>query len=179
MLRGADIGTRFHEWLADYLQPGGQEPLALLDEGGAPLDPGVSGGPDDPVLARLQRAFLASRWADARPLAIEEPFTLTVAGLVIRGRLDAVLADPDRPGEQVVVDWKTSAPDSADPLQLSVYRLAWAGATGVDPQRVRAVFHHVGANQTVEAHPLLSMEELARVLSGESAPARQDTRQDD
>ncbi|MDN5977592.1 MAG: ATP-dependent helicase [Acidipropionibacterium jensenii] len=179
VLRGADIGTRFHEWLADYLQPGGQEPLALLDEGGAPLDPGVSGGPDDPVLARLQRAFLASRWADARPLAIEEPFTLTVAGLVIRGRLDAVLADPDRPGEQVVVDWKTSAPDSADPLQLSVYRLAWAGATGVDPQRVRAVFHHVGANQTVEAHPLLSMEELARVLSGESAPARQDTRQDD
>ncbi|MCI1748487.1 MAG: PD-(D/E)XK nuclease family protein [Acidipropionibacterium sp.] len=121
------------------------------------------------MLDKLKAAFMASRWAGATPLAIEEPFTLTVAGRVIRGRLDAVLADPDRPGHQVVVDWKTSAPNTADPLQLSVYRLAWAGATGADPDLVRAVFHHVGANQTVEAAPLLSMAELEEVLGGDPA----------
>lgn len=168
VLRGADIGTRFHEWVARQLQPGEQEPLALFDDDGEPLDP-LDPQPSDPVLEKLKASFLASRWAGATPLAVEEPFTLTVAGRVIRGRLDAVLADPDRPGHQVAVDWKTSAPHTADPLQLSVYRLAWAGATGVDPDMVRAVFHHVGADQTVEAAPLLSMAELEEVLGSGSA----------
>lgn len=154
VIRGADIGTRFHEWVAGRLRPGGQEELGS----------GAAG--DDPVLDKLKKAFLASRWVDARVLAVEEEFALAVAGTVIRGRLDAVLVDPDRPGGQVVVDWKTSAPETADPVQLSVYRLAWAGSTGMPLDRVRAVFHHIGANRTVEASPLLSMTQLEEVLDG-------------
>ncbi|AXE38638.1 ATP-dependent DNA helicase [Acidipropionibacterium virtanenii] len=159
VMRGADIGTRFHEWVAEQLRPGGQEQLQLMDE-----EPARPAGTSDPVLERLKEAFRTSRWYGAKVLAVEEPFTLTVAGTVIRGRLDAVLEDPDDPGIQVVVDWKTSAPNTADPVQLSVYRLAWAGSTGVPLERVRAAFHHVGANRTVAAEPLLSLAELARVL---------------
>lgn len=158
VIRGADVGTRFHEWVAGRLRPGGQEEL------GAGLTADAVG--DDPVLEKLKKAFLASRWADAQVLAVEEEFALTVAGTVVRGRLDAVLVDPDLPGGQVVVDWKTSAPETADPVQLSVYRLAWAESTGVPLDRVRAVFHHIGANRTVEASPLLSMAQLGEVLSG-------------
>ncbi len=163
VLPGADIGTRFHEWVARYLQPEDQQYLVPVDEDGEPLD-AVAGGRLDPHLEGLRAAFLRSRWARATAIVVEEPFALTVAGRVIRGRLDAVVEDPDDPGRQVVVDWKTSAPHTADPLQLSVYRLAWAGATGADPDRVSAVFHHVGANQTIAAHPLMSLKELAGVL---------------
>lgn len=160
VMRGADIGTRFHEWVAGRLRPGGQGRLDLLDE-----EPVAASSAPDPVLERLKEAFLASRWADATVLAVEEPFALTVGATVIRGRLDAVLADPDDPDIQVVVDWKTSAPNTADPVQLSVYRLAWAGSTGVPLERVRAAFHHVGANRTVEARPLLTSAQLAEVLA--------------
>lgn len=165
VMRGADIGTRFHEWVADQLRPGGQGLLNLLDD-----EPARPSQAADPALERLKTAFRASRWAGARVLAVEEPFTLTVGGTVIRGRLDAVLADPDDPGIQVVVDWKTSAPHTADPVQLSVYRLAWAGSTGVPLERVRAAFHHVAANRTVDAEPLLSLPELAEVLAPPPPP---------
>ena len=57
-----------------------------------------------------------------------------VAGRLVRGRIDAVYAaDPRRWRRAVtflVVDWKTSRSETADPLQLAIYRLAWAEATG-------------------------------------------------
>ena len=102
-------------------------------------------------------------------LAIEKSFVMTIGQTVVRGRLDAVVADPDHPGDELVIDWKTSRPGSADPLQLSIYRLAWAQARGIDLSRVRAVFHHVGANKTISAEPFLDADEVAVMLTTASS----------
>ena len=62
------------------------------------------------------------------------PFETVIAGVGVRGRMDAVFADPD--GGCTVVDWKTGAlPDDARlpalAVQLAAYRLAWAALAGV------------------------------------------------
>lgn len=171
--RGAGIGTAFHEWVSQRLAP--TEPIPLLDieeidesekdslelEGSAVAE--SAGGH---ALRTLRQAFEESRWADATVLAVESSFVMTIGNTVVRGRLDAVVADPDHPGDELVIDWKTSRPRSADPLQLSIYRLAWAQARGIDPSRVRAVFHHVGANETITAEPLLDADQVAAILDG-------------
>ncbi|WCC79106.1 ATP-dependent DNA helicase [Cutibacterium equinum] len=171
--RGAGIGTAFHEWVSQRLAP--HQPIPLFDaeeiselEEDSQKDDGdaVVRSVEADALQTLRQAFENSRWAHATVLAVEEPFVMTIGNTVVRGRLDAVVADPDHPGDELVIDWKTSKPRSADPLQLSIYRLAWTQARGIDPSRVRAVFHHVGANETITAEPLLDADQLAGILDG-------------
>ncbi|MGK2308436.1 ATP-dependent DNA helicase [Cutibacterium sp. V970] len=171
--RGAGIGTAFHEWVSQRLAPTEPIPLfdtdeiAELEEDSRELeDEAATGSVGGHALQTLCQAFEKSRWADATVLAVERSFVMTIGSTVVRGRLDAVVADPDHPGDELVIDWKTSRPQSADPLQLSIYRLAWARARGIEPSRVRAVFHHVGANETITAEPLLDADEVAAILDG-------------
>jgi DNA helicase-2/ATP-dependent DNA helicase PcrA len=60
------------------------------------------------------------------PYAIEAPFGIWIGGRLIRGRIDAVYQHhpESRAAPFQVVDWKTGSIDSADPLQLAIYRLA-------------------------------------------------------
>jgi DNA helicase-2/ATP-dependent DNA helicase PcrA len=44
--------------------------------------------------------------------------------------------------DALVVDWKTGS-SPPDPLQLALYRLAWAELHDLDPSRVAAGFYHV------------------------------------
>ena len=62
---------------------------------------------------------------------------------------------------------KTGRTASADPLQLSVYRLAWAELLGVDPDLVSAAFCFVRLDEVVRYGPdqLLSRAELEDVLA--------------
>ena len=178
--RGAGIGTAFHEWVSQRLAPA--EPIPLFDaEEIAELDEESitqeavavePSGAENRALRSLCQAFEESRWAGATVLAVEKSFVMTIGQTVVRGRLDAVVADPDHPGDELVIDWKTSPPRSADPLQLSIYRLAWAQARGIDPSRVRAVFHHVGANETISAEPLLDADQVAAILTASSSGNR-------
>jgi DNA helicase-2/ATP-dependent DNA helicase PcrA len=102
----------------------------------------------DADLESLQRAFLDGPYADRRPAAIEAPFQLVLGNQLVSGRIDAVydVAD-DVLGEGVryeVVDWKTGR-HPADPLQLALYRLAWAELHGVPVDQVVATFYYVGS----------------------------------
>ena len=77
---------------------------------------------------KLQDAFLRSPWANRSPIEVEVPFETSIAGTVLRGRIDAVFADPD--GGWTVIDWKTGAEPSAANedavvMQLAAYRVAW------------------------------------------------------
>lgn len=145
-------GTAFHAWVE---QRYGSPRLLDLDE-----LPGAADAADSPHgtdLAELQAAFLASPWAEREPLEIEAPFEMVIDGTVVRGRADAVFADVDRGGDAlVVVDWKTGPPPSgaaelqARSAQLAVYRRAFAALYGLPEHKVRAVFHHVRENVTVE-----------------------------
>ena len=114
-------------------------------------------------VTRSQRARARSkRMNEGRPV---EP------GVVVRGRMDAVFS---RDSRWTVVDWKTgSRPAGKDAdaaaVQLAVYRLAWARLTGIpDGQidRVRAMFHYVRSNETVEPVSLLDADGLRRLVSG-------------
>lgn len=173
----ARLGTRFHAWVEGYY---GAASLVDLDALPGADDDGFTQGPLDADEARLREAFLASPWADRRPLVVEADVETPVAGYVLRSRIDAVF--PALPGELgvpvdadgghgvVVVDWKTGAPphdehaEAARELQLAVYRLAWSRWTGLPLERVGAVFHHVGANRTLRPARLLGADEIEALL---------------
>ena len=96
------------------------------------------------------------------------PFETVVAGVGVRGRMDAVFADAD--GGWTVVDWKTGAlpePERVGALsvQLAAYRLAWAALAGCPPERVRAAFHFVRQGMTLRPADLLDAEGLRALLA--------------
>ncbi len=65
---------------------------------------------------------------------------MMVGATIVRGRIDAVFAEGDG---YLVVDWKTGDLDRADPIQLAIYRQAWAELVGVPVARVRAGFYDI------------------------------------
>ena len=158
-------GTAFHAWLEQRF---GAAQLLDLDELPGAADEGAA---SDDALLSLQEAFLASEWAERRPIEAEVPFETVIAGVAVRGRMDAVFADAD--GGFTVVDWKTGPlPDEprlpALAVQLAAYRLAWADLAGIPPERVRAAFHFVRADVTLRPADLLDAEGLRALL--ESVP---------
>jgi DNA helicase-2/ATP-dependent DNA helicase PcrA len=161
-------GTAFHAWLEQRF---GAAQLLDLDELPGAADEGAA--PDD-ALTELQDAFLSSEWADRRPVEIEVSYETVVAGIAVRGRIDAVYADPD--GGFTVVDWKTGAlPDEsrmpALGVQLAAYRLAWAALAGCLPEQVRAAFHFVRHDVTLRPVDLLDAAGLRElVLSVPAVP---------
>ncbi|MEE4543188.1 ATP-dependent DNA helicase [Streptomyces sp. V4-01] len=171
-------GTRFHAWVESRFDV---RPLF------GPEDlPGVAGEAvhdiaDERDLAALKEAFLRTPYADRRPYAVEQPFQLALGGRVIRGRIDAVYreeagagpdgaepgrADPDGGVTYDVLDWKTGHPATSrgDPLQLAVYRLAWAERTGVPLHRVRAAFLYVRTGEISRPRDLPDRAALERLL---------------
>ncbi|WP_375488604.1 GTP-binding protein, partial [uncultured Mycobacterium sp.] len=128
---------------------------------------------DAEELAALQAAFTRSPWAARTPVAVEVPFEMAIGETVVRGRIDAVFADPN--GGATVVDWKTGEPpDGLEAMrqaavQLAVYRLAWAGLQGCPESAVRAAFYYVRTGVTVEPDLLAGPDELAGLVSNTSA----------
>jgi DNA helicase-2/ATP-dependent DNA helicase PcrA len=104
---------------------------------------------------------------------VEVPFETIIGGVGVRGRMDAVFADPG--GGFTVVDWKTG-PVPADlraaSVQLAAYRLAWAELAGVAPERVRAAFHHVRSDTTLAPVDLLDADGLRALLASVPTAAR-------
>ncbi|MDG4806077.1 ATP-dependent DNA helicase [Micromonospora sp. WMMD1120] len=155
-------GTAFHAWLEQRF---GADRLLDLDElpGAADAD----AAPDE-ALVELQERFLASEWADRVPVEVEVPFATVIAGVVVRGRMDAVFARPG--GRFDVVDWKTGAqPTGAAAevaaVQLAVYRLAWAELAGVPVDLVGAAFHYVRHGVTVRPADLLDVAGLTAMIA--------------
>ncbi len=153
----ARFGTRFHAWVEARF---GQQQLLDPDELSGRGDTDLA---DEADLAELIAAFESGAFADRAPYAIEAPFALVLDGQVVRGRIDAVYAEPD--GGYLVVDWKTSRAHTADPLQLAVYRLAWAELTGVAPESVRAGFYYVRSGDLVEPEGLAGRAELTQLVN--------------
>ena len=158
----ARFGTRFHAWVEARF---GQQQLIDADELPGRADAEIDDADD---LAALVAAFESGPFADRAPHAVEAPFALVLAGQVVRGRIDAVYAEPD--GRFLVVDWKTNRQRTADPLQLALYRLAWAELTGVPLDRVRAGFFYVRHGELVEPESLPGREELEALVSPAARP---------
>jgi DNA helicase-2/ATP-dependent DNA helicase PcrA len=122
---------------------------------------------------------------------VEAPVSLALAGRTVRGRIDAVYAfggddPPEPPGEPpsafepdpttspplrvpagtryLVVDWKTGRSEGTDPLQLAIYRVAWAEAVGVPIEQVDAVFYFVRDDEVVRPGELADRAALEGLL---------------
>ncbi|MDT7537643.1 MAG: ATP-dependent helicase UvrD/PcrA, partial [Actinomycetota bacterium] len=150
-------GTRFHAWVETLFV---QRPLLDPDELPGAEDDAIA---DDTDLAVLQDAFLATPYAIRKPHVVEAPFALSLGGRVVRGRIDAVYDLGD--GRWEVVDWKTGN-EAADPLQLAIYRLAWAKLVDVAVQQVDAAFLYVRTGEVVRHDGLPGEAELTALLQG-------------
>ncbi|WP_369817366.1 ATP-dependent helicase [Mycobacterium sp. 852014-52450_SCH5900713] len=161
------LGNAFHAWVQRFY---GAECLFDLADlpGAADSDVG-----DTRELAALQAAFTESPWATRTPIAVEVPFEMSIGDTLVRGRIDAVFADPD--GGATVVDWKTGEPPHGREamrqaaVQLAVYRLAWAALAGVPESSVRTAFYYVRARTTVAPDDLPAPAELAGLLAEPAA----------
>ncbi|MGI8457482.1 MAG: UvrD-helicase domain-containing protein [Propionibacteriaceae bacterium] len=158
--QAARFGTRFHQWVERYV--GGTQ---LVDPDDLPdrADADLAGEAD---LREVCDAFARGRFGARNPVATESPFTLLLGGQLVRGRIDAVYADASEGGRALVVDWKTSRHETADPLQLAIYRVAWAELTGVPLDRVEAAFYYVRTDRLVHPTELADRAELEELLSG-------------
>jgi DNA helicase-2/ATP-dependent DNA helicase PcrA len=161
MPRGQDQysrrGTAFHLWVerqfTDAATLFGDEYLDYLD----PLD-------DDSKLEDLKAAWLKSSFANRTPARVEVPFETTIAGVLIRGRIDAIYRDGD--GFQVV-DWKTGSKQlgKSAQVQLAMYRLAWAKLSGCDISKISAAFHYVPTGVTDQPADLLDEAALIALIT--------------
>lgn len=151
-------GTAFHAWVEHHLngdQLFDDEDLDFFE----PLE-------KDQKLDDLKAKWLASEWAALTPHRVEVGFETEIAGVLIRGRIDAVYKNGD---SYEVVDWKTGSKilDESSAVQLAVYRLAWAKLAGVSVDQVSAAFHYVPTNKTDRPVRLLSEAELIALIKEE------------
>ncbi len=168
------LGNAFHSWVQQFY---GAEWLFDLGDlpGAADSDVG-----DTEQLTELQAAFVESPWAARTPVAVEVPFEMPIGDTVVRGRIDAVFAEPD--GGATVVDWKTGEPPHGPEamrhaaVQLAVYRLAWAALSGLPESSVRAAFYYVRSRATVAPEELPGPAELAALLTDPTGGHRVDVR---
>ena len=161
MPRGQDQysrrGTAFHLWVEKQFTDAAtlfdDDYLGYLD----PLE-------EDSKLEDLKTTWLRSEFANRTPVRVEVPFETTIAGILIRGRIDAVYATDD--GFEVV-DWKTGSTklDESAAIQLAMYRLAWAKLSGTDISKISAAFHYVPTSVTDRPADLLDEMALIELIS--------------
>ena len=148
-------GTAFHLWIERYFNAKvlfDDEDFDLL----TPLE-------EDQTLEDLKSMWLASDWAKLQPHAVEVPFETVIAGVLVRGRIDAVYKNGDT---YEVVDWKTGSKilGESSAVQLAVYRLAWAKLSKVSVSDVSAAFHYVPTQKTDRRADLLTEDQLTDLL---------------
>ncbi|MDO0936149.1 ATP-dependent DNA helicase [Streptomyces sp. DG2A-72] len=166
-------GTRFHAWVEARFE---ELTLPMLDPEELPGSEAEIA--DERDLEALKDAFERTPYAHRTPYRVEAPFQLAIAGRMIRGRIDAVYreSDGDRTSYEIV-DWKTSRARTADPLQLALYRLAWAEQQGVPLESVNAAFVYVRGGEVVRPQDLPDRAALERLLTEEPScdePPNQD-----
>ncbi|WP_069170842.1 UvrD-helicase domain-containing protein [Streptomyces griseus] len=157
-------GTRFHAWVESRFE---ELPLPMLGPDELPGGEDDAEIADERDLAELKEAFERTEYARRTPYRVETPFQIVLAGRLIRGRIDAVYRTGDT---YEIVDWKTTRHRTADPLQLAVYRLAWAELHALPVESVTATFLYVRTGETVRPTALPGRAELERLLLDEPPP---------
>jgi DNA helicase-2/ATP-dependent DNA helicase PcrA len=153
-------GTRFHAWVESRFE---ELTLPMLEPEELPGSEAEIA--DERDLETLKEAFERTAYARRTPYRVEAPFQLAIAGRVVRGRIDAVYRERD--GDRTtyeIIDWKTSRTRTADPLQLALYRLAWAEQRGVPLESVTAAFLYVRGGEVVRPDDLPDRAALERLL---------------
>ncbi|HWD79517.1 MAG TPA: ATP-dependent DNA helicase [Kribbella sp.] len=160
--RAARFGTRFHAWVESYF---GQQLLLDPDDLPGAADEDIV---DDTDLTTLMDAFRDGPFGDTTPYEIEAPFALALDGRVIRGRIDAVyqVVRPDGSRGYDVIDWKTTRGETADPLQLAIYRVAWSELMNIPLPQITAAFYYVRTGDIIRPDNLPDKQQLTELLNG-------------
>ena len=161
-------GTEFHLWIEKrYKDP------QIFDDDIFDAKTESDSETEDLPLKELQEKWLASEWANKVPVpgGIEVPFETVIAGVLLRGRIDAVYQEGDK---YVVVDWKTGKVKSGNDLeaaaiQLAMYRLAYSKLYQVPVEKISAAFHYVGYNETVRPADLYTEGKLEELITSNLA----------
>ncbi|MFJ8594421.1 ATP-dependent DNA helicase [Streptomyces sp. NPDC093598] len=165
-------GTRFHAWVEARFEA---LTLPMLEPEELPGSEAEIA--DEQELEALKDAFERTEYAHRTPHRVEVPFQLALAGRIVRGRIDAVYKEGHGDHARYeIVDWKTNRSRTADPLQLAVYRLAWAEQQGVPPEAVTAAFLYVRSGEVVRPQELPDRAALERLLLEEPAGAERGAR---
>jgi DNA helicase-2/ATP-dependent DNA helicase PcrA len=153
-------GTRFHAWVEARFE---ELRLPMLEPEELPGSEAEIA--DERDLEALKDAFERTPYAHRTPYHVEAPFQLAIAGRVVRGRIDAVYKEGDGDGATYeIVDWKTNRTRTADPLQLALYRLAWAEQYDVPLESVQAAFLYVRSGEIDRPETLPDRAALERLL---------------
>lgn len=161
-------GTAFHAWVERHFRA-----AALIEPDELPGSADDDQGQDLRLELLIER-FLASHWAGRDPLEVEVMVETVIGGAAIRGRIDAVFAEPD--GQVTIVDWKSGHPPSgaaahAAAVQLAAYRIAYARLRGLDADQVRAAFYYAASGET-RYPPMRSAADLGSLVAILGAPPR-------
>lgn len=158
----ARAGTLFHEWVENHYREFG----GLLFGSDIDIDAEPAGESVDDF-EQWQEGFLASEFAQTKPVAIEREIHLPIAGHLIVCKIDAVFATDTGID---IIDWKTGRPPANDAeeqarsLQLSLYRLAWSAWTGTPVEQITAGWWFSSTREVVRPRHLLSFDELDQAL---------------
>jgi len=124
-------------------------------------------------LRALGCAYLRRLWEEGelkKPLLVEQPFSLTINGVRIRGRIDRV--DRLSDGTYELLDYKSGAPRAAreliDDLQLGLYALAARDVFRFSPLRLAYYYLESGERVVVDKTPARleeDRESVARVAA--------------
>jgi DNA helicase-2/ATP-dependent DNA helicase PcrA len=155
--QSASRGNQFHQWVERQF---GLQTLFDDDL----FDPAPK---PEVALEQLQTNWLASSWSKRTPIEVEAGFETVIAGIVIRGRIDAVYKDGDT---YEVVDWKTGRIKEGEELesatiQLAMYRLAYSKLHKIPIENIRAAFFYVADNQTIYRDNLSGEAEIATIIN--------------
>ena len=148
-------GSALHAWIESKF---GEQPLLPHDDLPGARDAEID---SDSELDAMKDVFNRSPYATREPFAIEAPVTAVFAGTVVEGRIDAVFRDGD---QWELVDWKTNRVQDADPLQLAVYRIAWAEAMNIPMESISASFFYLRTGDLVTPSDLPDRAEVERLL---------------
>ena len=152
--RQTRLGTLFHAWVEQ--RSGLTGPGPSVDDGlWEHDDDGLPGGhADEAALDDLKRRFLASEWAQLRPIAVETEIDFTADDLLPDGRPHIVICKLDavyeRDGRIEIVDWKTGRPPRTGAereermLQLELYRRAYHAKHGTPLDQIDVALYYVG-----------------------------------
>ncbi len=160
----AQQGTDFHAWVE-------LRSRAAMGQAHSAVLPGMEDfdepSPEQTLnLEKFISNFEKSPWAQRVPFDVEKPFVYSAGGRAIRGVIDAIYEEAD--GSWLLVDWKTNANKTADDLQLSIYRLAWARLQQCDVESVKCAFYYAALDETVAPSRYYTEAEVAAILSGNS-----------
>ena len=149
-------GTAFHLWVESFFNA-----KTLFDDDDFDL---ITPLEEDQKLEDLKATWLQSEWAKLHPFAVEVPFETVIAGVLVRGRIDAVYKIENG---FIVIDWKTGSQELGESaaVQLAVYRLAWARLQSIPTESVSAAFHYVPTGITDRRADLLSEAQLIDLLT--------------